>query len=364
MYMNTRRPLARLDRRIGLALLTCLIVGCGGDDDSAATTTMIDTTMIDTTVAPTTEPVVSVPATSEPSDTTTSGPATTTTDSTTDSTTAPPTTAPSTTAPTTAPDNTPTTAPTTTASPTASPTLESSFPPAMRATWRESDADSVSFDECRTDGDAVENFGRVLTISGDRFGYFETGGRIVEVHARSDRRLEATFDTTYADTPTSDRLTFELSDDGDVLRLEGAAAVATADTVRYVRCPDERPSLELEAFDRSRVSDAGIEALGCWLRPSEDVDLDPVFFLGADVAFMVIDGEEITLANTTAPDRDVFEAPSVDDTFSQNGYAATFVIVGAPRDTSIESSDRDVRLIVSTPDDRVASVDGVLGCGV
>lgn len=219
-----------------------LATACGGDDAPSADVDTSTTVAAPSATGPVTEATVAPTTSSSP---TTAPPPTT----------AVPTTATPTTAPSTSvvPTTTPTTAPPTSAAPVTP--VEASFPDIMRDTWRESEGDSVTADECRTDNEAVENFGRVLTIRADGFGYFETGGLLLEAHERTEVRFEATFDTTYADTPTEDRLVFELGDGSDVLTVTDAADGATIG--RYVRCPAPTPLTADEA-------EAQIESLGEW----------------------------------------------------------------------------------------------------
>ncbi len=83
---------------------------------------------------------------------------------------------------------------------------QSNFPIAIRGTWRESLGKPPTAQDCI--GSANANIGKVIDIRATNFGIFEEGGRIIEVRQRADDRLRAIFDTTYADTPTRDDLTF------------------------------------------------------------------------------------------------------------------------------------------------------------
>lgn len=337
----------------GAVALAGALGACGsaGADDTASTGTDASTTD------------VVVPTSSDSGGPTSSPPTTVGGGSTTVATSTVPTTVAD--APTSAPTES-----TTTASPTTAAEAPLSFPEALRGVWRVSDGDSVTAEECNQDEVAVENLDKVLAVRADSYSFFEDGGRMLEVHEREPMRIDATFDTTVpaADTPTQDRLLFEVQDDGDVLILRQSDSATQA--TRYVRCPavPDEPSapeaLELDEVDFDTVIDAGFEAIGCWLRVDEAFDAPSVFFVSGDVAIMVIDGETVILPNRTSDDDGPIPSPEVDDTYSGNGYAATFVRVGPERETSIESSDRDARLIVSTPDDRLTAVDGVLGCGV
>ena len=85
--------------------------------------------------------------------------------------------------------------------------------------------------------DPAYAFDKVITIRDDGYSLFETGGRITDVEVQSRNSIFATFDTTYADTATSARERFAVSDEGRTLRR---SIVGGADdgTIRYRRCPD------------------------------------------------------------------------------------------------------------------------------
>lgn len=106
------------------------------------------------------------------------------------------------------------------------------IPEAVRGTWRESEADSVTAAECDDVNDSA-NTGRVLTVRADGFSVFEEGGRLLTVYSSDDTRIDALFDTSYAE-PSEDRFTFETTDGGDVLLVREAER---PDSIRYVRCP-------------------------------------------------------------------------------------------------------------------------------
>jgi hypothetical protein len=225
----------------------------------------------------------------------------------------------------------------------------------------------VSFDECREETGYEQNFDKVLTIGADRFSYFETGGKLIEVNEQDESRIDATYDTTYADTPTQERLTFDAKEDGNVLIVRDETRPGP---IRYVRCPEapndatDTAPLALDPFTPDTVVDAGLEAIGCWLRPGEATDLDPIFFANGEGGVLVIDGKTVTVPDSTTDDVAVIPPVAVGLTYFCNGYAATVSAVGPERATSIESSDRDVTLAVAAPDGRSTYVDGVLGCGV
>ncbi len=125
--------------------------------------------------------------------------------------------------------------------------LEKNHPEAMRGTWRrvsdEEEAQALENDQellvercLRT---ATPNFGRVVEIREDGFTVFEEGGRLLEVHERSEDSLRATYDTTYADTPAQAQYVFVLKNDGSRLvstLKEGSGSMGSGDTL-HVRCP-------------------------------------------------------------------------------------------------------------------------------
>ena len=77
-------------------------------------------------------------------------------------------------------------------------------------------------------------FDKVITIREDGYSLFETGGRITEVEVQSRNSIYADFDTTYADTPTSSRERFAVSDEGRTLRR--SIVGENGETIRYRRC--------------------------------------------------------------------------------------------------------------------------------
>jgi hypothetical protein len=252
---------------------------------------------------------------------------------------------------------------------TAQPALPSSFPESLQGVWGEITGGSPTSDECRYDVNSFDNFGKVLTIRADGFDLFELGGRPLEVHERGENRFVATFDTTYGDTPTQDRLAFSV--DGGVLTLSGGERLVGSSDVSYAACPktttapvqDAAPELKLDRLTSAAVTAAGVEAIGCWFRVGS-ADSDPVFFITDEAAVLMVDGATIVLPETTSdrsPSTAIVE-PGL--TVSGDGYAATFVLVGEPRPTNIESNERDVRLAVSAPGRTITFLDGALWCGV
>ena len=341
------RIVAPTRRLCCVAALVGLLAACGGSDDSAndASTTTTDASAATATTADDTGSTTTAPT---PTTVTDSAPAATATPTTAAPTTAAPTTAPSTTATDTAPGT---------------------IPEAVRGVWRESEAASVTAAEC-DDTNSSENMGKVLNIRADGFSNFETGGRLLEVFESDASRIDARYDTTYADTPTEERITFDAQDDGNVLIVRDESRPGP---VRYVRCPasdgdGSQPTgapLELQPFGTDLIAASlGGDAIGCSLQSDQASDLDIVFFVNDQGGLIMIDGTAIVLANSTTTDDSVIPDIAVGLTYSDNGYAATFAAVGPEREDSIESTERDVTLAVSTPDNRFTSVDGLLFCGV
>lgn len=109
-----------------------------------------------------------------------------------------------------------------------------SFPVAIRGTWRATDGDAVTREEC--DGYLPENMGSVLTIREDSYSYFETGGRMLSVSEREPGRIIALFDTTYADEPTRDEMEFEVDPVAKTLTVRNLDTGERSTTI-YRRCP-------------------------------------------------------------------------------------------------------------------------------
>jgi len=107
------------------------------------------------------------------------------------------------------------------------------IPESIRGVWRQSEAASVTAAEC-DETNSPDNIGKVLTINADWFSNFEDGGRLLEIYTSDGSSIDARYDTTYADTPTEDRLVFALQDGGAVLLVSD---VTQPGAVRYVRCP-------------------------------------------------------------------------------------------------------------------------------
>ena len=111
------------------------------------------------------------------------------------------------------------------------------MPLLLRGAWRADDLDRApTGDDCNQTAASNRNFGKVLTIREDGYNLFEDGGRLITVHARSNDMIDATFDTTYADTPTQARIAFTAGP-ADRLKLTGKDASAQVSARAYRRCP-------------------------------------------------------------------------------------------------------------------------------
>ncbi len=109
------------------------------------------------------------------------------------------------------------------------------FPIALRGTWRETSGAAPTAVLC--DNTRASNMGKVLNIRADSYSYFEEGGRFLEVLDRTPGRIRAVFDTTYADTPTRDELTFAVDPVARTLTVTNHDG-ETHRTVTYKRCPE------------------------------------------------------------------------------------------------------------------------------
>ncbi|MCR2832830.1 hypothetical protein [Parerythrobacter lacustris] len=108
------------------------------------------------------------------------------------------------------------------------------FPNAMRGKWRETDGPAPTAAQC--DGTAGGNIGKVMEVREKRFSIFETGGTMLDVSQREDGLIRAQFDTTYADTPTRDELTFSVDPVALTLTVTNHDA-GEQRTTAYKRCP-------------------------------------------------------------------------------------------------------------------------------
>ena len=116
-----------------------------------------------------------------------------------------------------------------------SPLLSLTMPAGIRGKWRRLTEASVTRAQCVDS--ASPNMGLILTIRPDGFSRFEDGGRLIRVHERDSQRIRATFDTTYADTPTQGEFVFEGQDNGQTLIERQYGDDAQPRILRYRRCP-------------------------------------------------------------------------------------------------------------------------------
>lgn len=110
------------------------------------------------------------------------------------------------------------------------------MPEALRGQWRKNDLGrDPTPEDCDQTSQSNTNFGKVLTVTARGYSLFEDGGRIIDVHRRSDRTILATFDTTYADTPTRARRSFALGPQG-ALTVRDDPDTGRSDVTEYLRC--------------------------------------------------------------------------------------------------------------------------------
>lgn len=115
--------------------------------------------------------------------------------------------------------------------------VEKTMPQAMRGQWRVNDLRRApTAEDCNQTSQTNQNFGKVLNITANGYSVFEEGGRPIEVHARSENRIDATFDTTYADTPTRARRNFALQS-GGALAVNDEGDDGRSKVTQYRRCP-------------------------------------------------------------------------------------------------------------------------------
>ncbi|ABC64092.1 hypothetical protein [Erythrobacter litoralis] len=116
--------------------------------------------------------------------------------------------------------------------------FERSIPQAVRGQWREDDLGRApTAEDCDQTSATRQNFGKVLRVRADGFSLFEQGGRLIEVHNRTDTMIDATFDTTYADTPTQARLDLALQADG-TLAINRDDGDGRLSVTQYRKCPE------------------------------------------------------------------------------------------------------------------------------
>ncbi len=117
--------------------------------------------------------------------------------------------------------------------------FEESMPQALRGSWRKDDLGRApETADCDIYRPANQSRDRVVTVREGGYSHFETGGRIMEVHNRTDEMIDATFDTTYADTPTSARKDFALQPDG-TMAVNNDDGDGRMDVSTYRRCPED-----------------------------------------------------------------------------------------------------------------------------
>jgi hemin uptake protein HemP len=116
---------------------------------------------------------------------------------------------------------------------------ETTMPAAMRGRWREDDLGHAPTNEdCEQTSTTNDNFGKVLTVRAEGYTLFETGGRIIEVHNRTDTMIDATFDTTPPPAPEriTSRKDFALQQDG-TLAINHDDADGIMSVTQYRPCP-------------------------------------------------------------------------------------------------------------------------------
>ncbi|MBX7513519.1 hypothetical protein K3179_03050 [Qipengyuania sp. GH38] len=112
------------------------------------------------------------------------------------------------------------------------------MPQEMRGIWHKDILGRApNAEECDPRLRGTIDWDRLITVRDSGYVYFEMSGRIMEVHDRTDTMIDATFDTTYADTPTSERRDFALQGDG-TLAINLDDGDGTMQVVQYRRCPE------------------------------------------------------------------------------------------------------------------------------
>ena len=112
------------------------------------------------------------------------------------------------------------------------------MPQEMRGIWHKDILGRApDAEECDPRLRGTVDWDRLITVRDTGYVYFEMSGRIMEVHNRTDTMIDATFDTTYADTPTSERRDFALQSDG-TLAINLDDGDGTMQVVQYRRCPE------------------------------------------------------------------------------------------------------------------------------
>ncbi len=113
------------------------------------------------------------------------------------------------------------------------------MPASLRGEWREDDLGRTpTLENCDQTSSTNGNFGKVLTVRPEGYNLFESAGTIMQMHDRSRTMIDATFDTTYADTSTQARREFALRSDGTLL-VNDDDGDGRLSVTQYVRCPGE-----------------------------------------------------------------------------------------------------------------------------
>ncbi|MDG6077898.1 hypothetical protein E3U23_01625 [Erythrobacter litoralis] len=111
------------------------------------------------------------------------------------------------------------------------------MPSRLRGDWHKDDLGRApGAEDCDPRLRGTIDWDRLITVDENGYSYFETGGRIMEVHNRTDTLIDATFDTTYADTPTQARLDFALQSN-DTMAVNEDDGDGQMSTKQYIRCP-------------------------------------------------------------------------------------------------------------------------------
>jgi len=111
------------------------------------------------------------------------------------------------------------------------------MPARLRGDWHKDDLGRApTAEDCDRRLRGSIDWDRLITVDENGFSYFETGGRIMEVHNRTEAMIDATFDTTYADTPTQARMDFALQNDG-TMAVNDDDGDGRMSVKQYIRCP-------------------------------------------------------------------------------------------------------------------------------
>lgn len=111
----------------------------------------------------------------------------------------------------------------------------SPIPEALQGTWRVSDADEVTAEECRQGIESAQNFGQVYEIDADGYTTFEDTAELTEVHLWFESEIEARFELVSGDSVSEQDLSI-LVEDTDVISITPIGDDSEPG-VRLVRCP-------------------------------------------------------------------------------------------------------------------------------